>query len=90
MNQNSTPAQIISWVVNEAQTRRDNAGYAGRWDDGGSDALLREVEAYQAGRAGTVPPSWQPIIEKHVQQLDAEYQEYLRLANKFGHLKNQG
>ena len=89
MSQNPTPNQIISWIKTEAQARRDDAGYSGRYDDGGSGALLREVEAYQAGMAGTVPPSWQPIIEKHVRQHDAEYQEYLRLANKFGPLKNQ-
>ena len=88
MNQKPTPNQIISWVQTEAQARLDDAGYSGRWDDGGSGALLREVEAYQAGMAGTVPPSWQPIIEKHVRQQDAEYQEYLRLANKFGPPKN--
>jgi hypothetical protein len=88
VNQKPTPNQIISWVQTEAQARLDDAGYSGRWDDGGSGALLREVEAYQAGMAGTVPPSWQPIIEKHVRQQDAEYQEYLRLANKFGPPKN--
>ncbi len=90
MNQNPTPAQIISWVKKEAQNRRDNAGYAGRWDDGGASALEREVEAYQAGMAGTVPPAWQTIIAKRVQEQDAEYKTYVRLANKFGPLKNQG
>jgi hypothetical protein len=89
MSKNPTSNQIISWVKAEAQARLDNAGYDGRYDDGGYGALLREVEAYQAGQAGTVPGSWQPIIEKHVRQQDAEYQEYLRLANKFGPPKNQ-
>jgi hypothetical protein len=90
MSKNPTPNQIIAWVKAEAQARREDAGYAGQWDDGGAGALLREVQAYQAGAAGTVPPSWQPIIYKHVRQQDAEYQEYIRLANKFGPPKNQG
>jgi hypothetical protein len=88
MSKNPTPNQIISWVKAEAQARLDNAGYEGRYDDGGAGALLREVQAYQAGVAGTVPLSWEPIIEKHVRQQDAEYQEYLRLANKYGKLEN--
>ncbi len=89
MNQNPTPAQIISWVKKEAKNRRDNAGYAGSWDDGGANILLREIEAYQAGMAGTVPPSWETIIAKRAQEQDPEFREYVRLANKFGPLKNQ-
>jgi hypothetical protein len=88
MSKSPTPNQIISWVKAEAQARLDNAGYDGRYDDGGYGALLREVQAYQAGLAGTVPLSWEPIIQKHVRQQDAEYQEYLRLANKYGKLEN--
>lgn len=88
MSQNPTPAQIISWVKKEAQNRRNNPGYAGRWDDGGAGALERELEAYQAGLAGTVPPSW-TFITTRLQKQDPEYQEYVRLANKFGPLKNQ-
>jgi hypothetical protein len=90
MSKSPTPNQIISWVKAEAQARKDEASYEGRYDDGGYGALLREVQAYQAGVAGTVPLSWEPIIQKHVRQQDAEYQEYLRLANKFDPLKNKG
>ena len=83
MSNSPTPAQIISWVKKEAQNRRDNGGYAGRWDDGGASALERELEAYQAGMSGTVPSSWD-FITTRLQNQDPEYQEYLRLSEKFG------
>jgi DNA-binding TFAR19-related protein (PDSD5 family) len=36
-------------VTEEAYQRKENAGYAGAWNDGGCQSLLSRLETYQKG-----------------------------------------
>lgn len=72
--------KLITLVLTDANTRKENAGYDGRWDDGGGGRLEEQVKFYQYGLQATIPPEW----EQYKKLLDPEYLEYLRLKRKFG------
>jgi hypothetical protein len=73
---------IIDAVRRQAQTDRTNAGFGGRWDDGGAAALEAQVACWEAGKAGIIPESWKKL--EAVKLLDPEYAEFKRLKQKFG------
>lgn len=66
-------------VLDEAESRRLNAGYAGRMDDGGARLLKDQVKYYSLGQMGKIPEEWMKFATK----LDPEYELYQRLKNKF-------
>lgn len=71
---------LIAVVLRAAHKRREDAGYEGRSSDGGARELEEQVKFYNYGRAGAVPEEW----KQYANQLDPEYQEFLRLQQKFG------
>ena len=73
--------KIIQIILADANRRREDAGYSGRYDDGGADITEAEVKFYRYGLENKFPHEW----EKYKLVLDPEYQEYQRLARKFGH-----
>jgi hypothetical protein len=76
--------KIIVLVRREAANRRDSAGYSGRWDDGGASTLETQVEYFNYGRAGTLPPEWAKFALQVSNEADPEYAKYLELRKKFG------
>ena len=75
---------IIKLVLIDAEKRRNDAGYAGRMDDGGASALKEQVEYYLAGMNGEIPENWQKYVKEIKILSDPEYRDYLRLKEKFG------
>ena len=71
--------KIMDLVLKEANSRENAAAHNGERSDGGATTLRQQVYFYQMGLQGRVPKEW----EKYRQQLDPEYQEYLRLKRKF-------
>jgi NADH:ubiquinone oxidoreductase subunit len=74
---------IIALILKDAQDKRSNASYGGRWDDGGAGSLETQVLFFQYGLAQTVPPEWNAYEEQYEKEIDPEYREYLRLQRKF-------
>jgi hypothetical protein len=72
--------RLISIVLNAAHSAREGAGYGGRWDDGGASHMEDQVKFYRYGQQSIVPPEW----KEYEKLLDPEYQEYVRLQQKFG------
>jgi hypothetical protein len=72
--------RLIAVILNAAESARQDAGYGGRWDDGGASRMEDQVKFYRYGQQGVVPPEW----KEHEKLLDPEYQEYVRLQGKFG------
>lgn len=80
-------------VANVAEDKRMTAGYNGEHHDGGAKALLKELNAFQCGINQRFPESWEEYIRKAQKELEIEelldveeYQEYLRLKNKYDSL----
>lgn len=78
---------IINLVLGAANQRRMDAGYGGRWDDGGASALQDQVKFYNYGRNNQIPPEWEAYAQKAEIESDPEFAEYQRLKTKF---KNMG
>lgn len=74
--------QIASKVRMEAHNNKEDAGYGGRMDDGGSSAMLSSLKMYQDGFNQIVPEGWEKYIKEIEQNKDPEYQEYLELQRK--------
>lgn len=72
--------KLIALVLKDAEDKKLDAGYSGRWDDGGGGRLEDQVKFFQYGLKGQIPPEW----EGYKKLLDPEYIEYLRLKRKFG------
>ena len=72
--------KIIPFVKADAHTKREDAGYGGRMDDGGASRLEDQIKFFQYGLSCSFPPEW----EGYRKQLDPEYIEFLRLKRKFG------
>jgi hypothetical protein len=58
----------------------------GTLDPNEADRLMREIECYKAGLAGTVPDAWHSWHREFILLNDPEYDTYRRLKNKFGNL----
>jgi hypothetical protein len=76
--------KVIAMVLRDAENRRTDAGYGGRWDDGGASRLQDQVSFFQYGLARTLPPEWEEYRKQADNEADPEYKEYLRLHQKFG------
>lgn len=72
--------KIISLVLDDAQRMKEAAGFAGEFGDRGASIMEAQVKFYRHGQEGTIPSEWL----KYKQELDPEYQDYLRLKKKFG------
>lgn len=82
MNRN-TPEykeRLIYKILDVAKKLREDAGYDGRWDDGGAARLEEQVRFYCAGGAiGPIPFEWR----EYEKLIDPEYETYQRLKEKF-------
>lgn len=72
--------RLIDLALKDAAAKRENAGYNGERSDGGASIIEGKVEAWKAGLEGQTP-SW---MKKYEQQIDPEWETYLRLQKKFG------
>lgn len=90
---------IIESIKKEAEKKRESAGYSGSMGDGGASQLEENLKFFQEGyinglvttgslegfqnREVEVPHEWQEYFIHE----DPEYQDYLRLSEKFGHIR---
>lgn len=93
-----TLGEIKSVITKEAHNKRESAAYGGEWGDGGASQLEGELNLFMSGVKATVdvyidkhnkvlsgdtdfevPKQWEKFFIKE----DEEYEEYLRLKNKF-------
>jgi hypothetical protein len=59
---NYTVEQIMEFVLKGAKAAAEDAGYSGRWDDGGASRLEEQVRFYKMGQKGEVPEVWKQFI----------------------------
>lgn len=71
--------KLFKLLAEEADDRANSAYYNGAFNDGGASAIFEEIDIYKKGMNMEIPKQW----EKHLVKLDAEYDEYIRLKNKF-------
>jgi hypothetical protein len=92
MARNTPPSQRTEWEVvdaalalylTEAQTKRDSAGYAGEWGDGGASRMEEQVADYKSGRMNEIPTWLVRCYSKVKAQRDPDFDEYQRLKKKF-------
>lgn len=79
----TTIRHIIELVLNEARSKEEAAGYSGASHDGGASVLQTQVQFYEYGRQGVIPPEWNKHAKMAKAQTDPEYQTFLRLKEKF-------
>lgn len=77
-------ARVRAHVLAQATSAREDAGYSGRWDDGGANRLESMVEAWWCGLQGRIPPEFEKHLKQVTKEADPEWQEYQRLQTKFG------
>lgn len=75
--------EIIEMVEQAAAEMRDTAACNGEWNDGGAGKLLELVKFYNYGRKAVIPPEWEEYEQEYKNKHDPEFQEYLRLKQKF-------
>lgn len=75
--------RVLALVLADAQTRRTNAGYGGRMDDGGASELETQVKFYRMGANGQMPPEWEEYLTQARHEADPEWVTYQRLRRKF-------
>jgi len=68
-------------LMQHAVKLREDAGYAGKPDDGGARAFAHGIDLFEAGVARYIPQEWRDIAGP---VMDPEYATYLRLQAKFG------
>ena len=73
---------LIKSVEIEADNREKGTAMRGAMSDDGAGYLREQVKFYKMGMDGVYPREW----EKYTKHIDEEYQEYLRLKNKFKEL----
>lgn len=73
--------KLIDIIIDKAKVVRTTATMNGEYGDGGASVLEDQIKFYQYGRDGIIPPEWE---KKYGNQLDPEWDEYLRLKKKFG------
>lgn len=81
MNQYSN---FIQYVRRVAKNKQDDAAYGGSMHDNGGGSLMLQADAYEAGAAGVIPEAWLSMLKEYTKTIDPEYQEFIRLRNKFG------
>lgn len=59
------------------------AAYGGEPSDRGASDLEKQIKAYKAGMNGEIPDMWSGYEEKLNKESDPEYEEYVRLKEKF-------
>lgn len=78
---------IVEPVTTNARKVREDAGYAGSWNDGGAAEMLRQLHFFQCGVGGVVPDNYKNIAREfdrlQLEKVDPEYQQFLRLQEKF-------
>lgn len=77
---------ICSIVKRSAARARDDASFGGRHDDSGASGMESRLDAFLDGvNFATTGESklYNHILIEHEKKLDPEYQEYLRLKEKF-------
>jgi hypothetical protein len=75
--------KTIALVRAEAHDRREGAAWNGAMDDGGSGRLLRDIEYFEYGLQGKLPPNWSKYYESAQAKADPEWETYCRLKDKF-------
>lgn len=74
---------LIEFILKKADKLQESAGYNGSWDDGGASRLRDEVKFYRYGQSKSIPKEWKKHVKEFSQEIDPEYDEYLRLKEKF-------
>ena len=75
--------EFLEFLRRKATKLQDDAGYNGRHDDGGASHIRDMIDVYIAGMSQQLPENWKRYYEEFQKEGDPEYQEYLRLKNKF-------
>jgi hypothetical protein len=76
---------IIQVIRESAAAKRESAAMSGSLDDGGADRLLQQIEFFNHGRQGTLPPAWERYVSEVTKKREPEkYAEYLRLKKLLG------
>jgi hypothetical protein len=66
-----------------AKSLADSAGFSGSWGDNGAGHLRERVECWRAGLENRVPDALEDEFDEYSKTQDPEYNEFLRLKNKF-------
>jgi hypothetical protein len=75
--------ELVSKVLLEAAKKRADAGFSGSYSDGGAGQMVRELAAWISGLQKEIPISFEGLEKDILLHKDPEYQEYLKLKNKF-------
>jgi hypothetical protein len=84
--------RVAAIAREEAETRKNNAGYGGSHTDGGGGALEREVDAFLAGLVRRVPNGWAEYVRREDEEhrtaerarTDPDYAKFLELKARYG------
>lgn len=87
MNINYQKIELIrQTLTSTAKEMRESAALGGGWGDGGASKMLSDFEVWLDGVNFALTGEtneYKEIIDKHTKDNDPEYQEFLRLKEKF-------
>jgi hypothetical protein len=79
--------KAIYLYKNHYKEKKEDAAYSGSYGDGGYGLAINYINIFNAGieyaKNGTIPQFLKEYFEAAEKQADPEYQEYIRLKNKF-------
>ena len=67
--------EVCEMVLAHAADARMDAGYGGRYDDGGASHMEELVKFFNHGLKGELPPEWEKYLDKN----HPNYTRYLRM-----------
>ena len=79
--------EVMELILDDAEERRQNAGFNGQHSDGGARELEEKVEIYRHGLEGSFPTEWVKYVKQYKKENDPEYKMYLRLKEQFEEAK---
>jgi len=70
-------------VLEAAEGKRTSAGMNGSWGDGGASVLEIQVQFYEYGQKGAMPPEWAKYAEQLDKSSNPRYKLYQELKQEF-------
>ena len=74
---------FLIFLNGQVEEKRKNADMNEDYLDSKASELEKQIDIYKAGLQKTFPPLWEQYLKEYTRENDSEYQEYLKLKEKF-------
>lgn len=76
-------ASIIHLAHQDAENKRNDAGFAGSWGDNGASNITDAVRIWRDGLSRNIPKELAKYARQAERNADSDYKKYLELKRRF-------